>query len=355
MFPRGLKKLLIGCLALMIAAPAPAVALDSIPQDKSAAVIFLYFRIGDDHLPESNLRLDQFEEHINELRRGDYNVLPVPEILQKIKSGAELPPRTVGLTFDGAYRSTLENAVPLLKEAGFPFTLFFASDHIDSGTESYMTWAELRALNKDGKVTLGILPASYDNMVRLDAEQNRARLNRAVKRYRDEFGREPKLFSYPYGEYGNAVKEIIDAYEFDAAFGQNSGVAHGGVDMMALPRFSMTETYGDIDRFRLTGTALPLPVADLVPEDFALDTARPVIGFSVASDLGAPDRLSCFAAGQGRVELQRLGEQRVEIRLDEPLTDGHARINCTMPAGDALPGERPRWRWFGMQFSVPAL
>ncbi len=46
--------------------------------------------------------------------------------------------------------------------------------------------------------------------------------------------------------------------------------------------------------------------------------------------------------------IERLGARRFEVRLAEPFPPGRARVNCT------LPGPAGRWRWFGMQFVVPA-
>ena len=47
-------------LGLFLAAPAIA-AIDA---DHASAVIFVYQRIGDDSLPQGNISVDQFKEHI---------------------------------------------------------------------------------------------------------------------------------------------------------------------------------------------------------------------------------------------------------------------------------------------------
>ena len=56
--------------------------------------------------------------------------------------------------------------------------------------------------------------------------------------------------------------------------------------------------------------------------------------------------LACYASGQGKARLERLGPARIEVRLEKPLRAGRARINCTMP------GNAGRWRWYGTQFYV---
>src|ERR1035437_8011758 len=75
----------------------------SIPADKSAAVIFVYQRIGEDAVPQSNISIDQFKEHLNELKKDGYSVLPLTKIIDAVKSGDPLPPKTVAITFEGAY------------------------------------------------------------------------------------------------------------------------------------------------------------------------------------------------------------------------------------------------------------
>ena len=116
--------------------------------------------------------------------------------------------------------------------------------------------------------------------------------------------------------------------------------------MFGLPRFTLNETYGGIDRFRLAANALPLPVTDVLPSDPVLQVNPPAFGFTVRPGLTSLAQLACFASGQGRTKLQRLGN-RIEVRVTEPFPPGRSRINCTMPGPDQ------RWRWFGMQFFVP--
>lgn len=330
---------------------APAQA--SIAADASAAVVFAYQRVGEDTLPQSSISAEQFRAHVDELKTEGYNVISLPDIIRAVRAGETLPQKTVAITFDGAYQSTTANAFRLLDEAGFPYTVFFASDMADGGTPGHLTWDQLKTLKKNKRVTLGILPAVYDHMAGNSDEQNAAIINKAVSKYREVFGTDAQFFAWPYGEYSAALKKQVEPYNFAAAFGQQSGIVFGGADFMALPRFTMTDNFGDIDRFRLTANALPLPVTGVTPDDTLLSQNPPMIGFTVTPDIADLSRLSCFISGVGKVNVVKPGGNRAEIRLQSPFTDRRTRVNCTLPDDTVIPGAAPGWRWFGMLLVDP--
>lgn len=310
------------------------------------AVIFAYNRFGDDEAPGASVRIDQFEAHIQELRVGGYRVLPLLDVVERLRAGQTLPDRTVALTIDDTHVSVWTEAWPRLQAAGLPFTLFVATDTVDRGRSTHMTWGQIRELAQAG-VTIGNLTASFAHLIDQDRAYVLGQIGRANERLRAETGRVPTLFAYPYGEYGSELRALVVGSGFGAAFGLHAGVAHGQSDPMTLPRFPVNETLGSIERFRLTAQALPLPVAEVTPTDMRLARNPPLFGFTVDPRIGDIDQLACFAVGYGRAELERPGERRVEVRLTEPFAPGRARINCTLPAADG------RWRWFGAQFYVP--
>lgn len=334
-------------LALALAAATLAAGLvPAIAAAESSAVFLMYHRFGEDRYPATNITIDQFEAHLAALASDGYTVLPVPEIVAALKAGRPLPARTVGITIDDAYASVYRVAWPRLKAAGLPFTLFVSTDALDRGFKGMMTWDQVRELAKAG-VTIGNHSAAHGHMAFMPPEEAAADIARASARLRTVLGETPRLFAYPYGEYGRALRDLVAKAGFDAAFGQQSGAAGDETDVYALPRFPLNETYGDMKRFRLVTGTLPLLVRDVTPSDPLLGPNPPPFGFTVAPGVGNLDRLSCFASGQGRARVERLGARRIEVRVAAPFPPGRTRINCTMPAGEG------RWRWFGIQFLVP--
>ncbi len=94
-------------------------------------------------------------------------------------------------------------------------------------------------------------------------------------------------------------------------------------------------------------STLPLPVTDVTPADPLIDdTNPPAIGFTVDQSVEGLDRLNCFISPE-KARVERLGDTRIEIRVEQPFPAGRTRLNCTMPAGNG------RWHWYGRQFVVP--
>jgi peptidoglycan/xylan/chitin deacetylase (PgdA/CDA1 family) len=334
---------------LKIAAAAFLVALFYLPvwgMAADSAVILQYHRFGESDIPSTNVTLEQFEAHLEYLQSGGYTVLPVPHIVAALQAGQPLPDKAVGITIDDAITSVILEAWPRLRAAGFPFTLFVATDAVDQRQARIMSWDDIRTL-VDAGVTIANHSSSHGHLWRESLTTARRDIEGAQARFRAELGFMPRLFAYPYGEYNLALHELIEELGFEVAFAQNSGVVSKDADFFAVPRFSLNEVYGDIKRFHLIINTLPIPVRDLTPADPILRRNPPHIGFTVDESLEDIDEIACYASNQGAVQLELLGARRVELRLSEPLQRGRNRINCT------LPGPDHRWLWFGMQYLVP--
>ena len=347
--PRGRARI---AASAILAFALSFAALDARAQSRaeeipSHAVLFIYHRFGEANAPSTNIRLDQFDGHLQELRDGGYNVLPLADIVKALQAGETLADRTVGISIDDAYASLYTHAWPRLRAANFPFTIFVATDTIDRKAPGFMSWDQLRELAQSGLVDIGSQTGSHPHMPLEDATKNADELERSAARIRAETGKAPTLFAYPYGEMSLAVKEQVRRAGYAAAFGQHSGVAHAGEDAFYLPRFSMNERFGDMVRFRMAARALPLAVEDVTPADpFLTGQNPPAFGFTLAEELRNVERMGCYYADQ-TLRIERLDARRIEVRIPQAFPPGRARINCTLPA------EGGRWRWHGTQFVVP--
>lgn len=330
-------------LTLMLACCSVAATADK------SAVILLYHRFGENTLPSTNIRLDQFDAQIELLTSGAYNVMTLSDVVQHIKDKIPLPERSIAITVDDAYKSVFTEAWPRLKAAGLPMTLFVATDPVDEGNPNYMSWDDIRTLRDEG-VEIAHHTASHLHMIHEGVETSLNDIARASERFEAELGFIPKMFAYPYGEYSPELRDRIEALGFTAGLAQYSGPAAHWTDPYILPRFPVNERFGGADRFKLISNTVALPVEDVTPRSPILSEATnpPVFGFTTDSSVNGLSAMACYPSHMSETaSLVTVGRTRIEARFEPPFPKGRSRINCTLPAGGG------RWYWLGKFFYLP--
>ena len=184
------------------------------------AVVIMYHRFGEQDFPSTNVTMDQFREHVAELKNGGYNVESLPKIVAALRNSEALPPKTVGLSVDDAYSSVYSRAWPILKEAGFPLTVFVATDPVDKQLPRYMSWEQLREISEEG-VTIGSQTKFHPHMADLSRTKIIDELSQSNGQFEAKLGNTPDLFAYPYGvsnAYHKNDSKILKDNDFKLAF-----------------------------------------------------------------------------------------------------------------------------------------
>ena len=312
-----------------------------------SAVVLMYHRFGEDRYPSTSIRVDQFEAQIAHLQERDYPVIPLADLLDALANDTPLPERAVVITVDDAYLSVHEVAYPRLKAAGFPFTVFVATDPVDDGLPAYMSWEQMREMAAGGASYANHGAAHRSVMEREEGQGKtewlaavQADVERGWTRLSAELEPLPGVFAYPYGEFDIATANLIEAAGY-VAFGQQSGAVARDSDRRALPRFPMAENFADIDGFRTKVASLPLPGASAAPWDPVTVERRPRVEIALSRELARWQELACFVGGQGRVEVDWLEDgRRFSVGPARDFGTGRQRVNCTAP------GPSGRYYWF---------
>ena len=92
------------------------------------------------------IREDLFREQMKFLKDNGYNPLTMDQLYEYVVNGAAVPEKPVVLTFDDGYADTYTIVYPLMKEYGFPATVFINPG--DIGTR--LTWDQVREMHKNG-------------------------------------------------------------------------------------------------------------------------------------------------------------------------------------------------------------
>ena len=136
--------------------------------------------------PQLYFNAGLFRERLTILRRGGYSVLPLGEALDRLGSGS-LPRRSVVITFDDGHSDFMTVAHPILREFGFPCTIYLTTYHVDDNVPifalvvSYMLW-KARGRSIDLAPWMGV----GDGVTSLATEAGRAAAHRSLVRFAED-------------------------------------------------------------------------------------------------------------------------------------------------------------------------
>ena len=180
--------------------------------------------------------------------------------------------RGVAVTFDDAYRSFFEVALPVLERKGIPVTLFVPSGRL--GGEN--TWdagssCDLALMTPDQVAEAagrGVEVASHGHMhvdlTAVSADDARADLVASVRTLAEITGRRPRFLAYPWGRHDAQVRALAAETGFEAAYAVNApsgdGFGRERVQVEARDggfRFALkgSGAYERLRRYRRTSTS----------------------------------------------------------------------------------------------------
>lgn len=323
-----------------------------------AAVILQYHHIDTNTPALTSIHPDLFAQHLEYLQDNDFVVMPLDQLLDHLFTGKQLPGKTVAITFDDGYASVASQAAPLLKQHGYPYTIFVNPNLIGNSSD-FLSWEQLIELQSEG-ATIANHTLDHPHMVRRDPGETldawkariRSQIEGAEREIRSHMGASAGLLAYPYGEYDSDIEQLLAELEI-IGFGQQSGAFDARVDRQAIPRFAFGGSYGEMEDFVSKVNTLPLPWLEITTLDeggevlndplLPLGVTRPQLRIELESAQLA-QQINCYASGQGALDIQRQGDT-ITTRPNADLPVGRSRINCTAPSTE--PG---RFYWYSEFF-----
>jgi peptidoglycan/xylan/chitin deacetylase (PgdA/CDA1 family) len=312
--------------------------------DDKGILTLMYHRFNENKYPSTNIQMDVFKKQIKIIKNSKYNFFN-PKDLKK-KFHITKIEKKILITIDDAFSSFYEIAWPYLKEEKIPFILFVSTETI--GKNGYMTWDQIKELEKENIAYIGNHSHTHDYLVDLKNNDFMNDINTASKIFVKQLGYDPIFFSYPFGEYSEFIKEYI-SNNFKFAFGQHSGVTDKNKDPYELPRFPINEKYGDLKRFKFLINLNPLQFKNLYPHQKYLTNKNNPPKFSVEffEEQENLNNITCFSDERNKWEKANIFfiKNIMYIKFRDKFIFRRGRINCSL-------NDNGLWRWFGVQFSV---
>ena len=303
----------------------------------------MYHRFNESKYPSTNIQMDVFKEQIQIIKKLNYNFNNPKFFVDQFNKPKNK--KNILITIDDGFKSFYTEAWPFLKENKIPFILFISTEPV--GKNGYMNWDEIKEIEKSEFALIGHHSHTHEYLIEMNNSEFVNDIETASKVFKDKIGYVPKIFSYPFGEYSQYMKNYISK-NFKIAFGQHSGVIDVNKDKFELPRFPINEKYGDLKRFEFLINLQPLQYKALFPEEKYLIEDNPpnfsVEFFDEQKDL---DNINCFSdeGNQWKKSNIYFSKKILNINFREKFLFRRGRINCSL-------NDNGIWRWFGVQFSV---
>lgn len=321
--------------------------------------VFIYHRFDESRYPSTNIPAETFRQQLSYLKEHKYQVLPLGEVVRRLTAGEPLPEKAAALCIDDAFTSFAEVGMPLLREFGYPVSLFINTDAV--ATHGYLDWAEIKSLQDEG-VEIGNHTASHAYLVEKEAGEEfavwRERIVGDIKKAQQKFathlGSEPTMFVYPYGEYSLEVVDIVKQLGFTAAFAQQSGVIHSGHELFTLPRFPMGGPYATLEGFVSKLQMKPLVVTEEVPFSPVVINNPPELLLHIETADVDMRRVNCFVQGENSCQVEAVDGRDGWYRViaEQPLSSRRNKYTLTVS------GRSGGWHWYShlwLNAKAPAL
>lgn len=322
---------------------------------KDNAVILLYHHVSNSTPKGTSVSPDTFRQHMQHLAEH-HHVLPLKDVIHALQTKQPLPDKAVVITFDDGYENIYTNAHPILKEFGFPYTIFINPPLI--GNVGYqLDWQQVKIMSNEG-ASFANHGSQHTHMLTKEKDESEENwLNRTLQEIenaetilKENLGYSLKYFAYPYGEFDTQLKTRLSSQGY-IGFAQHSGAIASHSDFSALPRYPAAGVYSNLQTLEVKLNSLAMPVSEVTPKDPKIELAaqNERLIFNVKPKDFTLQQINCFQNGQ--VLKNSFNGNTISVDIQIINQPGRHRVNCTAPSIS----EKGRYYWFSQPFFMPTV
>lgn len=300
------------------ASPGLSLENSSIKGAGDGATVLIYHRFGEDKYPTTNIAVERFREQLELLKNNNFQVISLDRLIHSLKKEGGVPDRAVVITIDDGYRSVYTEAWPVLKEYGYPFTVFLYTRATENHHSNYMTWDQVREMKAAGvdfqnhghaHEHMAFKPAEmgmdeYRAWIRADLAVSTGIISRELKE-------RPRFFAVPYGEYNKTVLDEIRSFGYEAILLQDPGSVSSDSDPFAIPREPILgNEWSTLEHLQEVLARVDLPFTGEIPAAGQLSDTKPDL---FGARLLHPER---YVPGTLGIYVSELGWQQASLEGD---------------------------------------
>ncbi len=244
-----------GASAPAVPTPLPSRA-PNVPREQTRVAVLGYHNFSQTKpVTEMLLRTSEFREQMEYIRQAGLTVISMEEFLEWRFGARELPAECVLITLDDGWRSVYTDAYPILREYGYPFTVFLYTSYL-TGRGSSMNHAMIREMQQNG-ATVGshsvnhLYPKQWRATQAAGDEAYAALVDRELGESREKlsvlFG-PINTYCYPGGYVTQPMLDRLPDYGYVAAFTVVPGKVTSTEDPWHIHRYMIFGTDPSIFR-----------------------------------------------------------------------------------------------------------
>lgn len=193
---------------------------------------------GDDGL--NTVSKKNFEYQMEFLRKHDYNVISLSDLVNAIQQRKPLPHNSVVVTFDDGPVNNYVDAFPILKRYKIPAMIFIVAEKV--GTKDFLTWQQIREMEAAG-IEFGSHSRYHRYLPPLSDAGLRDEIFSSKRIIEQNLGHAIDHFCYPNGGFTEQAKRYVREAGYRSACTTNRGHARLNQDLYELKRMR----FGDKD------------------------------------------------------------------------------------------------------------
>lgn len=201
---------------------------------------------------------DDFDAELTYLTNHNYTVVGLDAVAAALNYGASLPPKPVVITFDDGFEDQMK-AFAILKAHHMKATFFIINGGqmsnwcIGAGRQynlpsqppggcgdAYLTWDQIRALDKSGLITIGGHTLDHPDLPTLPVAVEQTEIAASKTQIEAEIGHPIYDFAYPYGDYDDTTIQLVRAAGYRDAVTTQAGDYQPAGSVYTLERIRTT-------------------------------------------------------------------------------------------------------------------
>ena len=230
----------------------PLVEEPAVPDDGVRVSVLGYHDFSETQ-PETAMRIrtSKFRRQMEAIRQLGSKVITLDDFIAWKKGERDIPKKAVLITLDDGWKSVYTDAYPIMKEFGYPFTLYLYKNYVDGGGKA-LTYPMINEMIKNG-ATIGSHSVSHPYPITVKSYRKkgpqaydaylRKEMGESKRFLEDKFPVKATTFSYPGGFYTEEMLPLGKEFGYTHMFTVLPGKVKRGLPDETLPRYMILGNY----------------------------------------------------------------------------------------------------------------